>query len=58
MWVRGLATAVQFHFQALGLDVPYQFFLALPYVLTLLVLAGYAGRAHPPTALGQAYVRE
>jgi simple sugar transport system permease protein len=54
----GLATALQFHFQALGLDVPYQFFLALPYVLTLLVLAGYAGRAQPPAGLGQPYVRE
>src|SRR5262249_58905047 len=40
----GLATALQFHFQALGLAVPFQFFLILPYVLTLLVLACFAGR--------------
>jgi simple sugar transport system permease protein len=51
----GFVTALQFHFQALGLDVPYQFFLILPYVLTLLVLAGFAGRVHAPAALGQAY---
>jgi general nucleoside transport system permease protein len=48
----GLATALQFHVQALGLDIPYQFLLMLPYVLTLLVLAGYAGTTHAPAALG------
>lgn len=51
----GFATALQFHFQALHLDAPYQFFLMLPYLLTLLVLAGYAGRARAPAALGQPY---
>jgi len=53
----GLATALQFHFQALGLDVPFQFFLVLPYLLTLVVLAGFIGRASAPAALGQPYVR-
>jgi simple sugar transport system permease protein len=53
----GLATALQFHFQALGLSIPYQFFLILPYVLTLLVLAGYVGRTRAPAALGQPYER-
>jgi general nucleoside transport system permease protein len=53
----GLVTALQFHFQALGLDIPYQFFLSLPYLLTLLVLAGFAGRTHAPAALGQPYER-
>ncbi len=48
----GLATALQFHVQALGLHIPYQFLLMLPYVLTLLVLAGYAGRTKAPAALG------
>jgi len=48
----GLATALQFHVQALGLTVPYQFLLMLPYVLTLLVLAGYAGTTRAPAALG------
>lgn len=48
----GLATALQFHVQALGLPIPYQFLLMLPYVLTLLVLAGYAGTTHAPAALG------
>jgi ABC-type uncharacterized transport system permease subunit len=48
----GLATALQFHVQALGLPIPYQFPLMLPYVLTLLVLAGYAGKTKAPAALG------
>jgi len=50
----GLATALQFHVQALGLAIPYQFLLMLPYVLTLLVLAGYAGTSRAPSALGAA----
>jgi simple sugar transport system permease protein len=53
----GFATALQFHFQALGLNVPFQFFLVLPYVLTLVVLAGFIGRAGAPAALGQPYER-
>jgi ABC-type uncharacterized transport system permease subunit len=48
----GLATALQFHVQALGWHIPYQFPLMLPYLLTLMVLAGYAGRTNAPAALG------
>ena len=47
------ASALQYLFQAMGWDVPYQVFLALPYVLTLLGLAGIAGRAVPPGSLGK-----
>lgn len=50
----GLASAVQFHFQALGVEVPHQFFLMLPYVLTLVVLALFSGGSRAPAALGQA----
>jgi simple sugar transport system permease protein len=39
----GAANALQFFFQAMGWAVPYQFPLALPYLLTLAGLAG-AGR--------------
>ena len=49
----GAATALQFLFQALGLAVPYQFFLMLPYVLTLLALAGAVGRAEAPAGLAK-----
>jgi simple sugar transport system permease protein len=33
-------------------QIPVQAILALPYVLTVLLLAGFVGRAHPPRALG------
>ncbi len=48
----GMASALQFLFQALDLDVPYQIFLALPYLLTLLALALTRGRYSAPAALG------
>lgn len=49
----GAASALQTLFQAMGSSVPYQVFLALPYVLTLAALAGVAGRSRAPAALGQ-----
>jgi len=48
----GLATALQFHVQALGLPIPYQFLLTLPYLLTLLALAGRGAAVQSPAALG------
>jgi simple sugar transport system permease protein len=51
--VFGAATALQFLLQALGLALPYQLFLALPYVLTLAGLAGVAGRVQAPAALAR-----
>ena len=39
----GGATALQFVFQAMGLGLPYQLFLMLPYALALVALA-FAGR--------------
>lgn len=35
--------------------VPYQFLLMLPYILTILVLAGIVGRSVPPQSLGEPY---
>jgi len=49
----GLATALQFLFQAIGLQAPYQLFLMLPYLLTLLALAGAVGRVRAPADLGR-----
>jgi len=51
----GAASAFQFFLQALGLDLPYQLFLALPYLLTLAALAGWVGRSRAPAALAQAW---
>jgi simple sugar transport system permease protein len=49
----GAASALQFVFQSLGLQVPYQLFLMLPYALALLALAGAVGRVQPPADLGK-----
>lgn len=38
--------------------VPVPFLTALPYVLTVLVLAGFVGKAIPPRAGGEPYVKE
>lgn len=56
----GLASALQFQFQAAGTLFPYQFFLALPYVLTLfalLVRSRLRSLPYAPAALGEAYRR-
>jgi ABC-type uncharacterized transport system permease subunit len=49
----GATSSLQHVLQALGTDIPYQFFLALPYVLTLAVLVA-TGRARQPAWLGRA----
>lgn len=49
----GAGFATQTLLQALGWDVPYQIFLALPYLLALAALAGAAGRGKAPAALGR-----
>jgi len=53
----GAAMALQFGLQALGTTIPYQIFLALPYALTLVVLAAVGGQAASPSALGEPYRR-
>lgn len=39
-------------------QVPVQFMQALPYVLTVILLAGFIGKAIPPKASGVPYVKE
>jgi ABC-type uncharacterized transport system permease subunit len=41
-----------------GVEIPYQVFGLLPYVLTILVLAGVVGRAVPPASVGIPYTRK
>ena len=40
------------------LSIPGQFYDALPYLVTIVVLAGFVGRSIPPAADGQPYERE
>jgi general nucleoside transport system permease protein len=49
----GGAEALQLRAQLLPIGVPLQFLIMLPYVLTIVVLAGFAGRAGAPNALGR-----
>lgn len=49
----GAATALQVQVQASGGGVPYQLLLALPYGLTLAVLAVMSGRSRAPAGLGR-----
>jgi ABC-type uncharacterized transport system permease subunit len=51
--VFGGAFALQYLGQALGLSLPYQLFLAMPYLLTLVLLALLRGRAAAPAHLGR-----
>ncbi|KAM3115085.1 ABC transporter permease [Phormidesmis sp. 146-33] len=54
----GIADALQYRIQALGFkDLPYEFLLMLPYVLTLVVLMLRTGRSEAPAALGIPYVK-
>lgn len=39
-------------------QIPVQVFQALPYILTVVLLAGFIGRAVPPKAGGEPYVKE
>lgn len=56
----GFSNALQSQLQFLGLGnvIPHQFIGLLPYVLTIIVLAGFVGRARPPAAVGQPYIKE
>ena len=54
------AASIRFQGQAWPLigKVPVQFMQALPYVLTVVLLAGFVGKAIPPRAGGVPYVKE
>ena len=57
----GLLEALGNRFQSLqvgGVAVPTQFMQALPYILTVIILAGFVGKAIPPRAGGEPYVKE
>jgi len=54
----GWADAFQLRLQALGFDIPFQFLLMLPYVLTLIALVGFVGRTKAPAALGVPFEKE
>ena len=55
----GAANALQFKMQALGVEMPVQFFTGLPYLLTVIVLIFSAVKKNDsdPASLGKPYIR-
>jgi general nucleoside transport system permease protein len=49
----GLATAVPLRIDIPG--IPEQFVRMIPYLVTIIAIAGFVGRVHPPAAAGKAY---
>ena len=57
----GLMEAVANRYPEINLGpvtIPSMFMSALPYILTVIILAGFIGRATPPRAGGEPYVKE
>lgn len=54
----GFSEALGVRFQILNVPLPSQFLQIVPYVVTIIVLAGLVGRAVPPAAIGQPYEKE
>jgi simple sugar transport system permease protein len=42
----------------LGIEIPVQFIIMLPYVLTVILLAGFIGKSVPPRASGIPYTKD
>jgi simple sugar transport system permease protein len=58
----GFLDAVSIRLQGVPLpllgEVPVQFIQALPYLMTVVLLAGFIGHAVAPAALGRPYLKE
>ncbi|SMX31196.1 ABC transporter permease [Actibacterium lipolyticum] len=57
----GFLQAIALRYQNIdlgGFVVPVQFMDALPYILTVVILAGFVGKAIPPRAGGEPYAKE
>ena len=58
----GLLEAIAIRYQSIEIEgvgtVPLQLMQALPYILTVVILAGFVGKAIPPRAGGEPYVKE
>lgn len=64
MWATllfGFLQAIALRYQNIDIGsftIPVQFMDALPYILTVVILAGFVGKAIPPRAGGEPYVKE
>ncbi|GAB2510532.1 ABC transporter permease [Paramicrobacterium agarici] len=53
----GFATNLQNLLGALGSPVESEFLLMLPYIVTILAVAGFVGQSRPPAASGSPYIK-
>ncbi|MGI9605439.1 MAG: ABC transporter permease, partial [Acidimicrobiales bacterium] len=56
--VFGFARALQQKLGILGTPIPSEFLSMLPYIVTIIVVAGVVGRSRPPAADGQPYIKQ
>lgn len=56
--VFGFADAIQSRLSILSIAIPSEFLLMVPYVVTIVVVAGIVGRARAPAADGKPYIKE
>ncbi|MFV1999074.1 MAG: ABC transporter permease, partial [Acidimicrobiia bacterium] len=56
--VFGFARAMQQKLGILGTPIPSEFLSMTPYIVTIIVVAGVVGRARPPAADGQPYIKD
>jgi simple sugar transport system permease protein len=56
--VFGFADAIQSRLSILSIAIPSEFLLMVPYIVTIIVVAGLVGRARAPAADGKPYVKE
>ncbi len=54
----GFGEALASNLQGTSMAIPNQFFLMIPFILTMVVLAGFVGRSTPPAADGKPYEKE
>lgn len=54
----GFADALNFKFQILEVNVPYQFIGMLPFILTMIAVAGVIGKTTAPAADGDPYIKQ
>ena len=56
--VFGFARALQQKASILSVGIPSEFLLMLPYIVTIIVVAGVVGKARPPAADGKPYIKQ
>ena len=54
----GFTSALAFSLGSIGSSIPSQFLNMLPYVITLLAVAGFIGQSRAPAASGKPYVKQ